>query len=295
MWGMESKVESSNQNLSGKTILVTRAAEQSSQFSELLEKEGATVIEMPALVITPPSSWVELDNAIANLSHFDWLILTSSNAVDYFFARLLAQGKDNSALAEVKIAVVGKKTATSLKQYNLQPDFIPPNFVADSLVEHFPEPLTNKKILFPRVETGGRDILVKELTAQGGEIIEVPAYESGCPIQIAPTAWEALLAGKVDIITFASSKTVKNFYQLLEKALIQNLNTTSHSPLPTSHSPLPTPHSLLEKVCIASIGPQTSQTCHELLGRVDVEAQEYTLAGLTSAIAQWARGITPNL
>ena len=202
--------------------------------------------------------------------------------MDYFFARLLAQGKDNRALASIKIAVVGKKTATSLKQHNLEPNFIPPNFVADSLVEHFPESLTNKKILFPRVETGGRDILVKELTNQGGEVIEVAAYESGCPPEIAPTAWAALQEGKVDIITFASSKTVKNFYHLLEKALIQNLKTTPKNPLQKTHS-------LLEKICIASIGPQTSKTCYELLGRVDVEAQEYTLPGLTSAIAQWGR------
>ncbi|HBL13562.1 MAG TPA: uroporphyrinogen-III C-methyltransferase, partial [Cyanobacteria bacterium UBA11162] len=115
-----------------------------------------------------------------------------------------------------KIAVVGKKTAASLKQYSLQPDFIPPNFVADSLVEHFPEPLANKKVLFPRVETGGREILVKELTAQGADVIEVPAYQSACPSEISPTVWEALQSKTVDIITFASSKTVKNFYHLVE-------------------------------------------------------------------------------
>jgi len=40
----------------------------------------------------------------------------------------------------VKIAVVGEKTAQSLKQRFIT-DFIPPDFVADSLVEHFPEPL----------------------------------------------------------------------------------------------------------------------------------------------------------
>ena len=267
--------QSTIQVLKGKTVLVTRSAEQSSQFTELLQQEGATVIEMPALVITPPSSWDNLDRAIANLADFDWLILTSSNGVDSFFERLLNQGKDTRALAGIKIAVVGKKTATSLKQYSLQPDFIPPNFVADSLVEHFPEPLTNKKVLFPRVETGGREILVKELTAQGADVIEVPAYQSACPSEISPTVWEALQSKTVDIITFASSKTVKNFYHLVEEALNREKEKFF------------TPDSLLENVCIASIGPQTSKTCHELLGRVDVEAKEYTLEGLTQAIIQW--------
>ncbi|MEQ8974341.1 MAG: uroporphyrinogen-III C-methyltransferase [Coleofasciculus sp. C1-SOL-03] len=256
------------QMLQGQTILVTRSAQQSSTFRDLLEKEGATVIEMPALVITPPSSWHALDQAITNVSDFDWLILTSSNGVKYFFERLLALGKDSRALSGVKIAVVGKKTAASLKERGLHPDFIPPDFVADSLIEHFPESLAEQTILFPRVETGGREVLVKDLTAQGATIVEVAAYQSICPTEIDPPAMEALQNRTVDIITFASSKTVKNFRKLLER----NRNA---------------PLSLLQNVCIASIGPQTSKTCQQVLGRVDVEAQHYTLEGLTQAIVQW--------
>ena len=268
----------STQKLAGKTILVTRSAGQSSQFSDLLKQEGAQVIEMPALVITPPSSWDDLDDAIANLSDFDWLILTSSNGVDYFFERLLDQGKDNYALAGVKIAVVGKKTAASLKKHGLMPDFIPPDFVADSLVANFPEPLQGKQVLFPRVESGGRDVLVKEITAQGAQVTEVAAYESGCPTRMTPSALEALQQQRVDVITFASSKTVKHFVQLLETFL------------PGDSSSFPTAISRLQNVCIASIGPQTTAACRQMLGRVDIEAQEYTLEGLTQAIAQWATG-----
>jgi uroporphyrinogen III methyltransferase/synthase len=261
--------------LTGKTVLVTRSAGQSSHFSRLLQQEGAEVIEMPALVITPPSSWDELDHAIAQLYNFDWLILTSSNGVEYFFERLHAQKKNNRALGTVQIAVVGKKTAASLKAHGLVPDFIPPNFVADSLVEHFPEPLEGKRILFPRVESGGREVLVKEITAQGAEVTEVAAYESGCPAQMAPAAKTALQQQRVDIITFASSKTVKHFVQLLETSL------------PGDAQGFPPAQSRLQNVCIASIGPQTSITCRQLLGRVDVEAQEYTLEGLIQAIVQW--------
>ncbi len=260
--------------LAGKTILVTRSVGQSNQFSNRLMALGATVIEMPTLEIGPPSSWENLDRAIANLSNFDWLILTSTNGVDYFFTRLIAQGKDSRALAGVKIAVVGEKTAQCLKQYSLQPDFIPPNFVADSLVENFPEELQSQKILFPRVESGGREVLVKELTAKGAEVIEVAAYQSCCPSSIPPAAQLALQNGKVDIITFASSKTVQFFCQLTNNIFPSNSDTSQ----------------LLDGVCIASIGPQTSQTCHSLFGRVDVEAQEYTLDGLTQALLMWKDG-----
>ena len=262
--------------LAGKTVLVTRSAGQSSEFRTLLQQQGANVIEMPALVIGPPSSWEALDNAIAHLSNFDWLILTSSNGIDYCFERLLAQGKDARALAGVKIAVVGKKTAATLKERGLQPDFIPPDFVADSLIEHFPEPLSKLKVLFPRVETGGRDVLVNELIAEGAQVTEVAAYQSSCPPQMAPAALDALQKQTVDVLTFASSKTVKHFFQLLETSL------------PTADQEFPTTQSTLQNVCIASIGPQTSITCRQLLGRVDVEALEYTLEGLTQAIVHWA-------
>ena len=256
--------------LAGNTILVTRAATQSGQFCDRLQQLGARAIEMPALVIGPPSSWEALDSAIAQLSSFHWLILTSHNAVDCFFARLEASGKDARSLFGIKIAVVGKKTAESLRSHSLQPDFIPPNFVADSLVENFPDNLQNCKILFPRVESGGREVLVKEFTAKGAQVIEAPAYQSCCPETIDPIALAALENKAVNIITFASSKTVQNFCRLI------------------AQSPeLSRSQDWLQNVCIASIGPETSKSCYDLLGKVDVEAQEYTLDGLSEAIVQW--------
>ena len=256
--------------LAGNTILVTRAASQSGQFADRLQQQGARVIEMPALVIGPPASWEALDSAIAQLSTFHWLILTSHNAVDCFFQRLQAKGKDARSLFGIKIAVVGKKTAESLRSHSLQPDFIPPNFVADSLVENFPDNLQNCKILFPRVESGGREVLVKEFTAKGAQVIEAPAYQSCCPETIDPIALAALQNRSVNIITFASSKTVQNFCKLI------------------AQSPeLSGSQDWLKNVCIASIGPETSKSCYDLLGKVDVEAQEYTLDGLSEAIVQW--------
>ena len=256
--------------LRDRTVLVTRAAEQSSKFTSLLQQQGATTIEMPALTIMPPSDWGDLDRAIANLDRFGWLILTSANGVNYFCDRLYQLGYDTRALGKTKIAVVGRKTAAVLQTKGLNPDFIPPNYVADSMVEHFPEDLAGQKLLFPRVETGGRAVLVRELTSQGAEVVEVAAYESACPVQMDELAWQALVRQQIDIVTFASSKTVKNFDRLLKQKLkLSNANDD-----------------FLQQVCIASIGPQTSQTCRELLGRVDLEAVEYTLEGLIEALVK---------
>ncbi len=256
--------------LAGKTVLVTRSASQSNTFRHLLEEKGATVIEMPTLIIKPPSSWDGLDQNIKNLSQFDWLILTSANAVEYFFQRLNYLGKDSRDLNLVKIAVVGQKTAEFLEKYGIKANYIPPNFIADSLIENFPESLNQKNILFPRVETGGREILIQELTKKGAKVIEVAAYESGCPLEIDPIAKEALQDQIIDIITFASSKTVKNFYQLIDQEILQTTDFNLQS--------------LLKNVAIASIGPETSKSCHQLLGKVNIEATEYTLEGLITAI-----------
>ncbi|WGT68097.1 uroporphyrinogen-III C-methyltransferase [cyanobacterium endosymbiont of Epithemia clementina EcSB] len=263
-------VDFSSSPLAGQTVLVTRAAEQSNQFSLMLQQQGARVVEMPALKIIPPSSWKSLDDAIEKLSSFDWLIFTSANGIKFFFQRLEILGKDVRALAGIKLAVVGKKTANVLKKYGLKPDFIPPDFVADSLVENFPESLDNKNILFPRVEIGGRDLLVRELQQQGAQVSEIATYQSECPNNINPKTWEALQQEKINIITFTSSKTVRNFHYLIYQQL------GGESPKKIS--------SILAKIIIASIGPQTSKTCYELLGKIDIEAREYTLEGLTKAL-----------
>lgn len=303
MSGENSPIPNVRLPLKGKTILATRAAGSSKDFRDRLEKVGAKVIDMPALEIGPPSTWEPLDRAIARLQDFRWLILTSGNGVDYFFERLAAQGQDARALAGVKIAVVGKKTAACLERQSIKPDFIPPNFVADSLVENFPEDVSGQKILFPRVETGGREVLVKEFSDKRATVEEVAAYQSGCPKTIDPGAWEALKNRQVDVITFASSKTVQYFCNLVQTKYFQSQNLQSHNLQSQDKTAAQSVvvlagdksagdkswQALLDGVCLASIGPQTSKSCASLLGRVDVEAREYTLDGLTQAIMDWAR------
>lgn len=262
----ETVMVASKMGLQGKTILVTRSTGQSSDFCDRLQGHGAIPLSTPALEIVPPSSWHAVDGAIAQLKQVDWLILTSSNGVEFFLDRLLALGQDLRSLAHLKIAVVGKKTAHVLKQRGLTPDFIPPDFIADSLVERFPESVEGKTLLFPRVETGGRDVLVRQFREAGAKVLEVPAYESRCPEQLDPQALAALRQGRVDVVTFASSKTVRNFAQLVER--VGDIS--------------------LEGVAIASIGPQTSRSCQQAWGRCDIEAKEFTIEGLEQALLHWA-------
>ena len=257
--------------LSGKSILVTRAISQASEFSQMLQAKGAVAVDLPALEICEPADWQAVDEAISQLNRFNWLILTSANAVNFFLDRLIQQGKDFRILASLKIAVVGRKTNRFLNQRGLVADFTPPAFVADSLIEHFPEDPKGLSLLFPRVESGGRDVLVKEMRAKGAEITEVAAYESACPKSIPPAAKIAIENREIDAVTFGSSKTVRHFAQLMEKTFG------------------PQWLDLLDTVAVASIGPQTSRDCRELLGKVTFEAKEYTLPGLIAGLELWAK------
>lgn len=260
-------------SLADRLVLVTRAATQSATFTQTLQTLGARVEEMPTLEIVPPSSWQALDRAIEELPRFQWLILTSANGVDAFFQRLAHIQATHPAaqahLSRLKIAVVGQKTAQHLAQYSLTPTFMPEQFVADALVSEFPDPLHRCTLLFPRVESGGRDILVQAFRSQGADLVEVPAYESRCPDRIDPATLTTIESGKINIITFASSKTVQHFAQLLSQTFG------------------PTWQNTITAAAIASIGPQTSKTCLEIFGRVDIEAEVYTLEGLTQAIVSY--------
>lgn len=253
--------------LAGKTVLVTRSEGQSPAFRELLQAQGARVLEMPTLVIQPPTSWDPLDTAIANLEQFDWLLLTSANGVQAFFERLQRQGRDSRALHSLQVAVVGSKTASVLAQYGIRPDLMPSEFVAEALLPIWPQPVQGQRILFPRVESGGREELVQGLRQRGAEVVEVAAYQSACPATADPQVVEALKARQVDILTFASSKTVQHFAHLIRQS---GLGPEVWDP----------------PVQIAAIGPKTAATCKAAFGRVDIAAQEYTLEGLVEALIQ---------
>ena len=76
-----------NRPLSGRRIIVTRAADQAGEFSDMMNMRGATVLECPTIKLVEPTSWGELDAAIGQLADFSWLVLTSVNAVRFFFQR----------------------------------------------------------------------------------------------------------------------------------------------------------------------------------------------------------------
>ena len=176
------------------------------------------MLDLPALVIGPPDHWGPLDDALEDLESFHWLVFSSANGVQAVEQRLQRLGRCLARRpASLKIAAVGRKTAQVLDDLGAAADFVPPSFVADSLIDHFPVSGWGLKMLLPRVQSGGRTLLADAFGEAGVRVVEVAAYESGCPATMPEPTATALEEGDVDAIAFSSGKTAEHTAQLLEQ------------------------------------------------------------------------------
>ena len=249
-----------------KKIIITRAQEETSAAREIFRKSGAEVFDLPALVIGPPDDWRPLDDALNKIYTFDWIIFSSANGVRYVEERMNQIGLSLSKISKIiKIAAVGRKTANLLLDIDSEISFVPPRFVADSLIEHFPQNQKGLKLFIPRVQSGGRSILSDSFKLKGANVIEVAAYESSCPEDIPQKTVNALKSGQIDIIAFTSGKTVINTVSLLKQYFAENWLK------------------LIEKIKIVSIGPQTTISCKKFIRKPDKEASPHDLDGLLKA------------
>ena len=236
------------------------------QLVEALEEAGAECLEIPTIKIIPPESFEALDEALREIETFNWVIFTSQNAVRYFRERLYAVGKDARSLSRSRLAVIGTATAESLAEMGLRADLVPKEFRAEGLIAAFAKlDLKGQKILLPRAEEA-REILPEKLREMGAEVAVVPAYRTVLPEESRKALLSALEEG-VDLVTFTSSSTAKNFFKLLEGR-----------------------ENLLQNVVLASIGPITSETLRKLGHPPQIEAREYTIAGLVAAILEYFSG-----
>ena len=251
--------------LAGMRIVITRARPQTSALREPLEELGAEVIEVSTIEIQKPDSWAQLDDAIARLDEFDFLLLTSVNGVKKLLERLQACGRDMSALAGLEVGAIGPSTASELERAGVRVDFIPKEYRAEGLIEALEgRDLRGKAFLIPRAKVA-RDLVQRELAKRGARVEVVEAYQTVLP-SLAPEVLDRLRTRAPDVVTFTSSSTAINFARLIKE---------QHLMEPSS-------------VKAASIGPVTSETARQLGFEVVVEAGESTIPGLVAAIRNHA-------
>ena len=249
--------------LFGKTVVITRARAQASELVRRLTDLGAACLECPTIKVVPPEDWSPLDTAIDNLGSYDWLVFTSANGVSFFFERLYEKDKDVRVLKDVSTAAIGPATAKRLRDFGLKSDIIPETYQAESIVEAFKqEAMNGKRVLLPRAKEA-RPVLPVELRKMGAIVDEIAAYLTEQARENVDVLIKRLEEGSIDLLTFTSSSTVRNFKALLPPDRFE---------------------SLIEGVIVASIGPITADTARELGFKVDIMAQDYTIDGLCDAI-----------
>ena len=251
------------QPLFGKRIIVTRARHQASELSQAIEALGGEAWEFPTIEIAPVSDKSYLIKAINHLKEFQWLIFTSANGVEGFFAELKNQERDVRDLIGLEIVAIGPATQAALEQRGLRTAFVPDEFRAEKIVEGLTgRVVAGQKVLLARAEEA-RDILPVSLIAMGAEVWDVPVYKTIIGGANREELQTMLREKEIQIVTFTSSSTVRNFVTLLDGDV-----------------------SLLEGVLLYSIGPITSATAEELGLKIFKEAAQYTISGLVDALLE---------
>ena len=261
--------------LFGKRILVTRSRAQAGDLSLRLQKLGAEALEFPVIKTTPPEYPEPLGNSVNKIEQYDWIIFTSVNAVDYFFAEMHQQNKDSRDLSGIQICAIGPATEKQLVKQGLLSDLVPKKYIADSIIEDLSQTgdIVNLKILLPQSEIAF-SLLKDELVKMGVQVDSVVAYRTlhEQPENLAAIQ-EDLACGKIDAVTFTSSSTVRNFTEIVGPQCLEKMNS---------------------QICLASIGPQTSKTVSKLLGDKFIQAEQHTIDGLIEILLQQFNERTNN-
>lgn len=236
---------------------MTRSKKQAGRLAKELEDLGAIPLVLATTEIAEPEGLESLDQALRNLSDFDWVVFTSTNAVDAVATRMASTGIPDEMLTARKVAVVGPTTAEVFGNRFRPPDAIPCEYLAGGVVKVLGD-VRGQKILLPRGDLARPDLPI-ELSLQGATVLEVTAYRTvrtDEPCDLQPE-------DRPDAITVASGESARATIAKLREAGLSNW---------------------LEEVPIACIGPVTAETVREEGLLPAVVAEEFTIPGLIQAL-----------
>lgn len=224
---MPSELESSRP-LGGRRVISTRAERQGVDLAFELERQGASVISLPLIQILPASNLVPLDAALAEIPNFDWLVFTSTNAVEFFLLRFDQLEFDRGALKSLQIAAVGPNTRRSVEREGLSVALEPSHGAATELarllIESVPsiKAMAATRVLLPTSNIG-RDTIEADLAARGFEVTRVTVYRNEAPDISKRDCVETLTSTGVTDIIFASPSAIVNLTRMLEEADLSDM------------------------------------------------------------------------
>ncbi len=243
--------------LFGRTVLVTRPEHQADDLVSKLRGLGANVLSQPAIEISEPRDWSDVDAIVNRLTEFDWLAFSSGNGVHYFMRRLFALGQDARRLGRVRLAAIGPATVAALAEYRLRADLQPATYRAETFAEALAPHARGKRVFLARASRG-REVLAEMLTAAGATVEQAVVYESHDVASPNADTRAALDAGRIDWTTVTSSAIASSIIRAFGPAL--------------------------RKTRLAAISPLTAGVLNEAGYPPAIVAETYTSDGIISAI-----------
>ncbi len=257
--------------LFGRGIVITRPEAQAEGFGEMLRAAGARVILFPVIRVAPPETWEKLDEALGRIEEYRWIIFTSANGVAFFFRRLREIGRDLRDLKGIRIAAIGPATAAAVEALGIRVDLVPEEFVSEGVVKAFAgEDLRGGRVLLPRAAEA-RDVIPEGLAALGARCDIATTYRTIRSDRSASDLEPLFADGKVDVVSFTSPSTVKNFLGIMGPAF-----------------------SLPPGVRIACIGPVTAAAARKAGLPVDILQERFTIPGMVEALVAYFKKEKPG-
>ena len=244
--------------LSGRRIAVTRPRHQAASLIEELERLGGEALACPTIRISEREGEGGLEEALANLATYDWIVFTSANGVKVFWEALGAEPLPR----ELRVAAIGPATARALEARGVSLELVPEEYVAEAVAEVMSSTagIAGARVLLPRA-AGARKVLPERLQEAGAEVDEVALYDSVADEEGIARLREAVRKGEVDMLTFTAASTVRHYVEVAGPEVGEAL--------------------------VAVIGPITAVAARDLGLPVHVEAEEYTVEGLLKAITNY--------
>ncbi len=243
--------------LAGRLVIVTRPLGQEGELAALVRAAGGACLHVPVLRIASLDDHGPLEEAIARLDSYDWIVFASGNGVRGFLDRLRLAGRDGRAMGSARLAAIGPATRRTLEDAGYTCDLVPGEFRSEGLVEAFAELPRGGRFLLIRADRG-RDVLRRSLEAAGHVVDEVAAYRSLAIEQLDAGTQGVLAVADVPWVTVTSGAVAESVIRLFGP--------------------------WIRGWRIASLSPVTSAALRRFGLEPTVEASEATAAGLITAI-----------
>jgi len=242
---------------------------QSEMLAKELSARGAIPVVLPLVSFADPEDFAPLDRAIAEIQQFDWIVLTSAQAVRAVVKR--GEELERSLIrsgSKLRIASVGPVTAEAARQAGLPVEYVAGTHTGAALAEELGDRLQGARVFLPRSDRANPD-LPAALKRRGAQVTEVIAYRTLKPTDVDQRNLREMAEGRADAVLFFSPSAVQHFAELFGGEQLRALQ---------------------DKLAITAVGPVTANVLRQAgVGRT-VLAGDTTAAAVVNALEKHFAG-----